>query len=316
MRTVENARGKWFHVLSALGVDEQFLVNRHGPCPLCGGKDRFRFDDRDGSGSYFCNQCGPGPGLLLLQKLNGWDYRTACDEIDRVLGTLPTENNFVANSASPVASRDRGATLRDMLDAASHPHIAHDYLRSRGLSVTPRCLRGHCDLPYFDDGRRIGQYPAMVASVHGPGGELESVHRTYLADVTPRKKLMKSVSTARGGAVRLFEHDEHLGVAEGIETAIAARELFDVPTWAMISASLMKSWSPPMKVRRVTVFADNDANLAGQQAAYALADRLTQAGIPVDVKIPDVLGADWLDVLNERRIQNQSPSDLDTRIIA
>ena len=57
-RTVERARGRWREVLMHFGIDEKYLHNRHGPCPLCGGKDRFRFDDRHGSGSYFCNENG------------------------------------------------------------------------------------------------------------------------------------------------------------------------------------------------------------------------------------------------------------------
>jgi putative DNA primase/helicase len=58
MNTVERARGRWREILPIFGIETRYLHNRHGPCPLCGGKDRFRFDDRDGSGSYYCNQCG------------------------------------------------------------------------------------------------------------------------------------------------------------------------------------------------------------------------------------------------------------------
>jgi len=35
---------------------------------LCGGKDRWRFDDRDGLGTYFCSNCGAGDGFTLLSK--------------------------------------------------------------------------------------------------------------------------------------------------------------------------------------------------------------------------------------------------------
>src|SRR5215204_880230 len=87
--TVERARGRWREILPQLGIDTRFLVNKHGPCPLCGGRDRFRFDDRDGSGSYICGQCGAGVGLILVRKLHGWDYRAACDEIDKIIGTEP-----------------------------------------------------------------------------------------------------------------------------------------------------------------------------------------------------------------------------------
>src|SRR5690554_5454604 len=64
--TRELALGKWPGILSRLGVDESFLLNRHGPCPNCGGKDRYRFSDQEGTGSYYCSQCGPGDGFDLL----------------------------------------------------------------------------------------------------------------------------------------------------------------------------------------------------------------------------------------------------------
>lgn len=41
-------RGNWPHVLMSLGIASGFLTGRHGPCPGCGGRDRFRFDDRNG----------------------------------------------------------------------------------------------------------------------------------------------------------------------------------------------------------------------------------------------------------------------------
>src|SRR5271166_4393116 len=85
--TIERACGRWREILPALGVGPKFLINKHGPCPICGGKDRFRFDDKDGTGSYYCNQCGAGVGLILLRKLRGWDHATACREVDKVIGT-------------------------------------------------------------------------------------------------------------------------------------------------------------------------------------------------------------------------------------
>jgi len=44
------------------------------------------------------------------------------------------------------------------------------------------------------------------------------------------------------------------------------------------------------------IFADNDANGAGQRAAYALAARLS-GRFEVDVKIPEKPDTDWNDVL-------------------
>ena len=44
------ARGHWSIILPALGV--KVLKNRHQPCPVCAGKDRFRFDDQEGRGTW------------------------------------------------------------------------------------------------------------------------------------------------------------------------------------------------------------------------------------------------------------------------
>jgi hypothetical protein len=71
MGTVERATGRWREILPQLGVDPWFLVNKQGPCPVCGGKDRFRWDDRDGTGSYFCNQCGPGSPRRSVGRRSG-----------------------------------------------------------------------------------------------------------------------------------------------------------------------------------------------------------------------------------------------------
>lgn len=297
MNTIERATGRWREILPQLGIETRFLVNRHGPCPLCGGKDRFRWDDRDGSGSYYCGQCGPGPGILLVRKLNRWDHATACRAIDEIIGRAPPPPR-----REPEQSGRRLPNSGDhLLAQATDRAIVQRYLEGRGLSTFPDVLCGHRRLSYADDGRFLGHFPAMLAPVVGPDGDLRSVHRTYLGDVPKRKKLLSPVRT--GAAIRLFEPTEDLGVAEGIETAIAAHELFGLPTWATISTSIMEGFDPPAGVRRLTIFADHDTNFAGQLAAFTLAHRLHRLdrGLAIQVQIPPEPGSDWLDVLNDRR---------------
>ena len=45
MTTIDAAQGRWREILSALGIDESYLRTKPGPCPICGGKDRFRWDN-------------------------------------------------------------------------------------------------------------------------------------------------------------------------------------------------------------------------------------------------------------------------------
>jgi len=75
MNTIERARHRWREILPQLGVDTRFLQNKHGPVRCAAAKIDYRFDDRDGSGSYYCHQCGAGAGLILVRKLHAWDYK-------------------------------------------------------------------------------------------------------------------------------------------------------------------------------------------------------------------------------------------------
>ncbi|MGL5094020.1 MAG: toprim domain-containing protein, partial [Planctomycetia bacterium] len=68
-------------------------------------------------------------------------------------------------------------------------------------------------------------------------------------------------------------------------------------TWAAISAGGLKKVDLPSQVRTVHLWADNDANNVGQDAAEAAANRFHREGLTVYVLSPPVVDADWLDVL-------------------
>ncbi len=84
---LDAARGRWESVLSGFGVNTALLTGRHGPCPGCGGRDRFRFDDKEGEGTFICSQGGggnlSGNGLTLLQHVTGWEWKKCVEEIGK-----------------------------------------------------------------------------------------------------------------------------------------------------------------------------------------------------------------------------------------
>jgi putative DNA primase/helicase len=297
MNTIERARDRWREILPRLGIETKFLTNKHGPCPLCGGKDRFRFDDRDGTGSYFCNQCGAGTGIILARKRNGWDHKSACDAIDEIIGN----GSAAASTAKqPDGAKSRRKALDRVLAEATASEIVTNYLRDRGLSISSDVLLGHPSLWHAEAKRRL---PTVIAPITGPDDTLQSVHRIYVGEVEPRKMTMPPVDTIKGGAVRLHEADEELAVCEGVETGLAVRQMFGVPVWAALTANGIEAFQPPAGLWRLTIYADNDANHTGQAAAYALAKRLGRDGAVVEVKIPPEPDTDWLDVLTERKSQ-------------
>jgi len=97
MTILDAARGRWPDLLQQLGgLTPEQLTDKHQPCPLCGGKDRYRFDDQDGSGSWFCNQCGGkactgggGNGMDLLMRRMGWSFTEAAKRIEQHLSLMP-----------------------------------------------------------------------------------------------------------------------------------------------------------------------------------------------------------------------------------
>lgn len=96
-KVADLARGHWPQILGALaGLTSEQLTDKHQPCPMCGGKDRYRFDDQDGSGSWFCNRCGgpqqsggAGTGMDLLMRKTGWEFKEAAQRIEQHLGIAP-----------------------------------------------------------------------------------------------------------------------------------------------------------------------------------------------------------------------------------
>lgn len=304
----QRAAGRWPGILAALGVDAPLLnARKHHPCPWCGGKDRFRFTDKDSSGSFLCGQCGKKSPIDLLMQIKGWDFQTAAKEVERIVGDI-----------RPVERRDNGDWALKQKTAiwqASAPiepgDIVGRYLASRGLAFKsfPRSLRTVPRMEHLSEDRAKTYHPGMIAVVRSFAGDPVNIHRTYLAadgrkaDVDQVRKLMVG-AIPPGSAVQLFTKvGAVLGIAEGIETALAASSIFRVPVWSALNSRILENWQAPESVREVIVFGDNDPKYGGQAAALSLAHRLSvKAGGPsVRVEIPETVGDDWNDVLLKRK---------------
>lgn len=299
-RTAEEAIGRWPGILQQLGIDPAYLSKKHGPCPICAGKDRYRFDDKAGRGTWICSHCGSGDGFQLLQRVVGWSFSEAAKQVDRIVGTVPP--GPIAPERTD-ASKIRALTqVWETSKAVVQGDPVWRYLNRRlGLEQVPAGLRLHPGLRYTDeDGRDLGRFPAMIARIQYPDGAGASIHRTYLTDggdkaAVPQPKKIMAGKPLNSGAVRLSGVGTTLGIAEGIETALAASIRFGVPVWAATNAVLLEAWEPPQGVDRVLIAGDNDASFTGQAAAFNLARRLVRNGYAVEIQIPQLTDRDWAD---------------------
>ncbi|MCB1379848.1 MAG: toprim domain-containing protein [Alphaproteobacteria bacterium] len=251
---------------------------KEGSCiiALKGPRAGFGYDHATGESA--------GP-IDLIYQATGLTNAALFDEAAR----LARMGQPVATRAPTAAKPDHALEVARILGGCQPVAntVAKAYLASRGLA-DPGCedLKFHPDLTDFDTRRG---WPGLVAVVRDGAGEpTGGIHRTFLVDdgsgkAPAGKKMLGPVA---GGCVRLaaMSDDGHIGVAEGIETALAVQKIFGIPTWAALSADGLKRWRWPEGITKVTIFAD--AGDAGMQAAATLSDRLNMADIANEIVRP------------------------------
>lgn len=120
----------------------------------------------------------------------------------------------------------------------------------------------------------------------------EAAPKDARAMLSVRKKTLGHMA---GGAVRLAPAGPSLGLAEGVETAIAASMIFRMPVWATCGAArLGRVWLPPI-VERIVIYGDNGR--AGRDLGRAAEALLIERGFPAMAVFPDVMYGDFNDQL-------------------
>ena len=249
----------------------------------------FKFDKAAPDGFHVNSFAGDDPN-----ECREWVKHLLCAL--RHDGTLPASSS-IEEDASCDAPR-RPAVLIWTFAAPPAGTLVETYLESRGCGLPPSGIRFHPNCPF-------GKYrfPAMLGLMqHILTNEPTGIHRTAIADSGCGKREMPAglgakmmLGQARGAAVKLAPHEGCLGIAEGIETALTASSLFEIPVWAALSASGIASFPLVPGVEKITVFADHDG--AGLSAARKCAERYQQAGVPGCIAYLDQINSDWNDAV-------------------
>ena len=286
--TVKQACGHWPRILPALGV--KVIKNRHQACPVCGGSDRFRFDDKEGRGTWLCNQCGAGDGLKLVEKVFGVKPSEAAQKVNAVTGNLPpvAPEVIAAAEAETEADRQAAAALAVRLMENTRPASGNAYLTCKGfpdrecpvLSATHKTggvtfRAGDVVVPLYDDTGALVNL--QLISSDGlkrtlKGGQVKGACHV----IEGKKQAGKRLWIAEGYATALTVH--HL-TGETVMVALSSVNLLSL-------ASLVRQKHPACQI---VLAADRDLNGDGQNKAAAAADACE--GV---VTLPPVFG-DWND---------------------
>jgi len=332
------AHGRWLEILSALAPDlRPALENKpkHVGCPIHRGNERDglrAYKNADETGGTVCNTCGNHPdGVQTLMWANNWTFRQVLEEVDNYLGGVTYAVGVVhapAIALKPERTEEEDRQVREWLRRMwsesvplTHPSAtpARRYFASRGLPLPSGTVRFHKSLGLKDrDNKYLGKCPGFISLVTAPDDEATPItlHRTLLTpdgrkvgevrENVASKKLMsvpKEKSLA-GASIRLGLLDGPvLGVAEGVETALAASVLHGIPVWAAANAWMLEEFVPPEGITKVIVFADKDRSGRGETSARKLVESLWKRGIQATIEIPNLpiepgkKGVDWADAL-------------------
>ncbi|MFG6089008.1 toprim domain-containing protein [Enterobacter soli] len=272
MKTVEAAKGQWAMIFEHYGLPP--ITGKHhfrGKCPLCDSVGKFRIDDRDGGGTWICT-CGSGDGLKLVTETQGKPFNEVCREIDALIGNTFRRDKVPETSD---ASKLRRKVLNNFAKMSPlRGTSGAEYLNSRGIYQLPTdAVRLN---PKQRHNGRV--YQSIYSLATDDKGELCYLHQTLLdgakkADIGASAKRQKSLQEdnyldhARSIAIRMFPVASTLGIAEGIETALSAYQIYKVNTWATMTANFMKKFRVPAGVKHLIIFADRDETSATGLAA-------------------------------------------------
>lgn len=327
----ERSPEQWISLLVSYGVPADRLTGKACACPVCGGDDRFTYDNKRGRGDWVCRQCNngkamAGDGLQLITRLNRMGLYRLMRQLDG--GPAPRVPNRAVMGRAPKPRRKPDATfmgnrLNSMWDAAkpvSNGDLVMRYLGARvpGLRISSLPALRLGMLEYRHEKKVIGSWPGILARFELPDGRLGTLHRTYLERSAPSKAKIVScdgeilapklndmtLNPLQGGAVRLMEPvDGEIGVAEGLESALGAHMESGVPMWYCLNIGLLRQFVVPegLGIRVVHVFVDFDdidpdtGKSIGVAGGLELAKRLKAEGFTVLVHRPRVRGTDFAD---------------------
>ncbi|HAU3239742.1 TPA: toprim domain-containing protein [Salmonella enterica subsp. enterica] len=275
------ANGYWPSILERLAIP----TNRgEGPCPACGGKTRYRFDNKDNRGTYFCSHCGAGTGLDLVMKVNQCGAREAAELVAEAMALpMPEPKPAREKPQMDIAGKVAALTTKASIGQSA-------YLTSKGLQ---------CHFPMLSDGS------LLLVLKNGAGAT------TGAQVIKPDGSKRLVAGTVKKGSfcvVNSGETPETVIIAEGLATALSVQQFRpDATIITAIDAGNLLSVAQVMRQRypdaQIIIAADNDIKPGEPNTGKAAAEKAAKA-VSGRVALPQSEEkADWNDVHQQHGLE-------------
>lgn len=297
---VTAACGHWPELLAAMGINIPSR-GKHGPCPVCGGKDRFRLDDKGGRGTWICNQCGAGDGLDLVKLISGKGTKEAARLVAELMGLSPCglaptelaqlrhqQQTRAEAECKRVAQQRQKAMLRAAAIMRDVTQGISPYLEAKGLhGVT---------VPLLQHPVAVGELTFPPGSLVVPlmteyGGEPVTVQ---LIDAGGNKAYLPGGQKA--GAFHSIQGGEPVVVVEGFATGLTVHLASGATVYCamdcgnlQVVADIARRQHPDVQI---LLCGDNDTHTEGNPGKTKAAQAATAVGGLV--ALPPTAG-DWND---------------------
>jgi hypothetical protein len=280
------------------GIKLRGTVDQRGPCPRCGGTDRFSINIR--KQCWNCRGCRRGGDIIsLVQHLDDCSFAAALETLNGTGELQP-----IGGSARPAPK----AKTHEEYEREQHRKAAWRWLQRRPIAGTIgetylREVRGiTCPLPAtlaFSPPTKPEHHPAMIAAFDFPDepepgrlvttARVNSLHFTLLKpDGSGKAEVEKPkfvVGACAGLPIVLAPVNDLLGLAipEGIEDGLTVHQATGLGVWVAGSRSRMPALAPaiPNYVEAVTIYAHDDE---GRKDALGLAEALEPRGIEIRIE--------------------------------
>jgi phage/plasmid primase-like uncharacterized protein len=273
------------HEVARRGIALKRQGREHvGPCPVCGGTDRFAVNIV--KQIWNCRHCAKGGDVIaLVMHIDGITFPEA---IETLTGNCTAGGTTSRRREVPVPTKTQQRDIDTLLFAdriwrdtveLTPEAIAYFERRKIDISAVPDRggLRFHARCPW-ESGTKpcvIGRYTTAIDN------EPRGIWRRPVDGSKP-----KAIGPAASCVIRLWPDDyveQGLVIGEGVETTLAAASILYKstllqPAWATGSAPNMVKFPVLSGIDAITILVDNDANGAGERAAAECAHRWQEAG--------------------------------------